>query len=114
MEVIAASSQITKLCGWDGTYRVKRLGAVVARKLEMRLAQFEAADNMAALSAIPGAKPHPLTGGRKGQYAVTVHGGVRLVFEPHHRPVPRTSDGGLDLVAVTAICITEIGDYHSG
>lgn len=114
MEVSAANSQIAKLCGWDSAYRVKRLGMTVARKLEMRLVQFDAADNMASLSAIPGARPHPLSGDRSGEFAVTVHGGIRIVFAPWHDPLPQTADGGLDLSSVTAICITEIGDYHRG
>lgn len=36
----------------------------------------------------------------------------RLVFEPAHDPVPRTTDGGIDIDRVTAITIMEVVDYH--
>ncbi|MFW6438220.1 MAG: type II toxin-antitoxin system RelE/ParE family toxin [Armatimonadota bacterium] len=114
MEVFAANSRVATLLSPDRTHRVKRLGADAAHKLELRLNQLMAASNLEALSTIPGAKPHPLAGDRAGQYAVTVHGGVRLIFVPHHDPLPRTADGGLNIAAVTAICVTEIGDYHRG
>lgn len=114
MEVFAANSQVARLIGPESTHRVRRLGSDAARKLELRVNQLMAANDLAALSAIPGARPHPLGGDRAGQYAVTVHRGVRIVFVPHHDSLPQTPDGGLDLRAVTAICITEIGDYHRG
>lgn len=113
MEILVANSRVDRLCQ-DPQRRITELGPVAARKLEQRLMQIRAAESLQALSMIPGLNPHPLAGDRAGEIAVTVHRGVRLVFIPAHDPLPRTPDGGLDRSAVTAVCITEIGDYHRG
>jgi len=36
----------------------------------------------------------------------------RLLFEPHHSPVPVTEDGGVDWSGVAAVKILGIGDTH--
>lgn len=61
---------------------------------------------------IPPVRRHLLSGGRGGQYAVDLVHPHRLVFEPTHDPVPRTTDGGIDIDRVTAITIMEVVDYH--
>lgn len=113
MELFAGNSRVERYFRDEG-YRTRQLGAATARKLELRFNQMEVARNLAALSTIPGLNPHPLSGRRTGQIAVTVHGGVRIVFTPHHDPPPLRDDGGLDLQRVTAVRIIEIGDYHRG
>jgi len=113
MEIYLANSLVERLCQ-DQRYRTTRLGPVAARKLEQRLMQMAAASSLAALSTIPGLDPHPLMADRQGEIAVTVHRGVRITFVPHGDPLPRLEGGALDLRSVTAICITEIGDYHRG
>ena len=103
-------------------YRDKRLRAIcleskeankahgrdVAKKLQQRLADLDAADHVRGLAA---GKPHPLTGDRQGQFALDIGGGNRLVFEPDE-PVPYLSDGGIDWSKVSDITIVFIGDYH--
>ena len=87
----------------------RRLGAPCARKLRSRLADLMAAAHVRELVA---GRPHPLSGDREGQFALGLHGGVRLVFEPNHDPVPSLSDGSIDWAQVTQITIIYIGDYH--
>ncbi len=88
---------------------IKELGKPCARRLWARLADLMAAAHVRELTA---GHPHPLTGERSGQFALRLHGGIRLVFEPDHDPVPRLPAGGIDWASVTRIRITFIGDYH--
>ncbi|HIJ21784.1 MAG: hypothetical protein HON68_10265 [Gammaproteobacteria bacterium] len=46
------------------------------------------------------------------QYAVSLHGGIRLVFEPANIPVPCHDEGGINWLRVTKVRIIYIGDYH--
>lgn len=87
----------------------RKLGAVVARKLRARLSDLEDASCVAKLVAV---RPHPLRGNRAGQFALELHGGVRLVFEPLDQPPPEKVGGGIDWSAVDAVRIAYIGDYH--
>ncbi len=88
---------------------IRKLGAPCARKLRGRLADLQAAAHVRELVA---GHPHPLQGDRAGQFALGLHGGIRLVFEPDHEPVPERPDGGIDWAQVTQITIIFIGDYH--
>lgn len=79
--------------------------------LQRRLASLRAAPTLADMSNVPG-KCHQLTADRKGQFAISVLGGERLIFEPDHDPLPLGSDGGIDRNSVTRIVIMEVTNYH--
>jgi proteic killer suppression protein len=85
------------------------LGRPCARRLRARLADLVAAVHVRELVA---GRPHPLKGDRSGQFALDLHGGVRLVFEPANDPIPKQDDGGIDWRRVTRLRIVFIGDYH--
>lgn len=87
----------------------KKLGADSAKKLRARLADLEAAHNVGELVA---GSPHPLKHDRKGQFAVSLAHGHRLVFVPNNDPIPLDLYGNTDWSNVTAITIVFIGDYH--
>lgn len=87
----------------------RQLGRANAKKLRARLADLEAVDCVAEIVA---GRPHPLTGDRKGEFALSLSGGCRLVFRPRKLPPPSKEDGGIDWAAVDEICVTYIGDYH--
>ena len=55
---------------------------------------------------------HKLTGDRVGEYAIDLDKQNRITFVPDEEPPPVKDDGSLNLEAVTAICITFVGDYH--
>jgi proteic killer suppression protein len=55
---------------------------------------------------------HALRADRLGQFALSLWGSYRLVFEPNHNPIPRLPDGGIDRAVVTRIRILEVVDYH--
>ena len=87
-------------------------GTQVARKIAERMTVLQHAP---VLLDVPGSKPerrHELAGDRKGQYAVDVGRGLRLVFEPWHDHIPIRDDGSVDLSRITAIRILEVVDYH--
>jgi len=108
MDLSFKNKKLEALCSRK-SLQLKQLGKPCAKKLQTRLADLLAAKHVKQLVA---GGPHALTGDRAGQYAVSLHGGFRLVFEPAHDTVPQLPDGGIDWQQVTAVRITYIGDYH--
>jgi plasmid maintenance system killer protein len=84
----------------------------LARKVNQRIKELTAADNLAIMRTIPAARCHELTGDHKGELAVDVSGNYRMIFEPIHNPIPIKEDGGLNWEEVTKIQINAIEDYH--
>lgn len=80
--------------------------------MAQRLQELEAAESLADIRLLPAARCHELAGDRKGQLAVEVHAGLRIVFEPDHNPIPRRPQGGLDWERVDAVTVIEVIDYH--
>lgn len=108
MEIKFKDKQLRDLCE-KRAVAVKKLGDIGARKLQTRLADIAAASRVSDLIA---GKPHPLKGGRLGQFALDLAGGWRLVFAPANEPIPRRDDASIDWSAVTIVCIEYVGDYH--
>ena len=88
---------------------VRKLGDASARKLRARLEDLHSVANVGELVT---GRPHPLKGDRSGQFALELHGGHRLVFEPTRRPPPESPGGGIDWHAVDDVTIVHVGDYH--
>lgn len=109
MKITFANRELEKLCN-RSNYAIRKLGDVGARKLQSRLADIEAANDVTELIA---GSPHPLKGDREGDFSLRLHGAQRLVFRPEHNPLPRLQDRGIDWQNVTAVQIVEIGDYHN-
>ena len=111
MVIVFKTSRVEELCN-DDRLAIRKLGAVCAAKLRTRLDDLKHAPS---LDAVPiHARCHPLKGNQAGLLAITVHAGYRLVFQPHHDPIPMKSDGGLDLRNVTCVCVVSVEDYHHG
>lgn len=108
MEILFENSKIQKICEQKKEAE-KKLGPICARKLRTRLSDLESASRVTDLVA---GSPHPLKGDRAGQFALSLHGGYRLVFSPSNDPCPTTPDGAIDWDKVTIVCIEYIGDYH--
>ena len=108
MEILFESAKLQKLC--ESQKEMQRvLGADGARKLRTRLADLLAVEAVAELEA---GNPHPLKGDRAGQFALNLHGGMRLVFEPADEPIPRDTDDAIAWAQVKKVRIVFIGDYH--
>ena len=111
MQVVFASSRLQKVCT-DPLVRQRRLGAERGLKVQHRLTQLHAAPTLADLATLPQARFHELTGNRKGQCSVDLDGPYRLIFEVLDEPIPRQSDGGIDLSQVRGVRLLEITDPH--
>lgn len=108
MDIRFKNKKLRELCEQQRVAQ-RDLGADSARKLNTRLGELEAAANVAELVA---GNPHPLDRDRKGQYAVNLAGGARLVFVPENDPCPTNDDQSINWSQVTIIKIEYIGDYH--
>lgn len=108
MEITIPDDALRALCE-QSRLAVRKLGAQCARKLRSRLGDLQAAADVRELVA---GHPHPLSGDRLGQFAVSLHGGVRLVIEPDHASIPCRPDGSIDWTQVSHVRIIYIGDYH--
>lgn len=85
---------------------VKELGSDSAEKLKRRYSDLRAARTVGEL--VHG-HPHPLKHDRKGQFALDLAGGKRIVFEPVAPPLP---DDDIDWSRVSEVTIVFLGDYH--
>ncbi|MEM1177592.1 MAG: killer suppression protein HigA [Acidobacteriota bacterium] len=108
MDIYFANQEVKRLCLVEREAK-KRLGPPSAKKLRARLADLAAARQLDELVA---GRPHPLKGERAGQFAVSLHGGARLVFEAADEPPVVTPDGATDWHRVRSIRIVFVGDYH--
>ena len=111
MRVLFRSEKLRRDCNNEKA-SIKRWGPENARKLRQRLQEMEAAENLAQLHTLPGARCHQLSGDRDEQFAVDLKHPKRLVFEVADSPVPRRKDGGVDLAGVTSVVVVEVVDYH--
>lgn len=103
MDICFENSQIESICTSEKK-AIRKYGRTNAFRLFSRLTQIEAAENLEELRMLPG-RYHRLTGDRNGQWACTINGGLRLIFEP-------TQKGLIILSEITEVTIVEITDYH--
>ena len=111
MQIFFRIKKLQKICSSEKEM-LRSFGASRARKLQQRLMELRAADNLSQISHLPPPRCHELSGNRQGQFSVDLDHPYRLLFIPTNDPVPRTEDGGLDLQQVTEIEILEIADTH--
>lgn len=81
-----------------------------AKKLMARLADLLAATTLEEFRRLPG-RCHELDGDRRGQLALELEAGKRLIFAPSASGV-RRADGGLDWRLVEGVRVIEVVDYH--
>jgi plasmid maintenance system killer protein len=91
---------------------IKKAYGSIAKRISQRMDQLQAAPNLATIQSLPALECHLLTGDRKGEWAVSISGNYRLIFEIDHNPIPTKEDGGIDSIRITDICILETTDYH--
>ena len=108
VNILIEDKDLRKLC-LDKKLQTKTLGGPGAKKLRARLADLDAAYVVTDLVA---GRPHPLERDRAGQFAVSLDGGRRLVFEPGEEPVPLADNGVVDWGRVRSVRIVFIGNYH--
>lgn len=102
---------LADLCNDDRLLQ-RTFGLKGRKKVRARLDDLAAAETLAVVATLPGARCEKLKGDRIGEFSVRVHDGYRIIFTPDHAPVPVKPDGGVNWAAVTAIQIQSIEDYH--
>ncbi|WP_454561291.1 hypothetical protein [Mycobacterium haemophilum] len=75
-----------------------------------RLTDLLAAPTLDEFHRLPG-RCHELDGNRRGQLALELDGGKRLIFSPNGSNIHR-ADGGLEWGLVESVCVLEVVDYH--
>ena len=108
MEVTYATKEIRRLCE-EEKYQLKRLGKKRSSRLQNRVNELRAKENVSELQL---GRPHELTGDRAGQYSVDLDKQMRLLFEPSEHPAPSHPAGGIDWQQVKCIRIFGIEDTH--
>jgi plasmid maintenance system killer protein len=110
MEVGFAQQKLAKACNSERNL-VRQFGAEGAKRIQLRLAQLEAATTLEHLRELPG-RCHELTGELKGVLSLDLHGPYRLLFAPSADPPPTKPDGGLDWKVVDGVTVIDIVDTH--
>ena len=111
MDITFKKVGIQKLCSQKAVAQ-KKLGAIMARKLQQRMMELKAAETLTDISRLPPARCHELKGDRKGQLSIDLEHPYRLLFVPAENPIPEKESGGLDWAQVTEIEIIGIVDTH--
>jgi proteic killer suppression protein len=84
----------------------------LAKKIKQRRIQLESADNLETISKLPVLRLHQHTGKGKGTWSIDIQENWRILFEIDQDPIPSLEDGGVDLKAITIICVTSVEDPH--
>jgi proteic killer suppression protein len=110
VDVLFGTTRLRKVCESDKESR-RAHGQDCAKRLMARLADLRAAPSLQELRHLPG-RCHELDGNRKGQLAIELSDGKRLVLEPADAAAATGADGGLEWALVDAVRVLEIVDYH--
>jgi proteic killer suppression protein len=110
MDIRFDTAKLQKQCNSESSLR-KDFGPTMARKIQQRLGELEAATSLEVMRTLPG-HCHELVGNFKGLLAISLVGKERLAFKPDHEPPPAKESGGLNWSKVTKINVVGIGDYH--
>lgn len=111
MQVNFKSRKLQKVCNNEQRC-IKKFGAICAKRIRARLDELHDSPNLETMRYFPQARFHPLSGDMKGLYAVDVEHPKRLIIKPDHNPIPKKTDGGIDLEQVTRVLVVDIIDYH--
>lgn len=98
MQVEYKNKTIERVCT-DASFASKKYGVEMADKIQFRIDQIKAADNVEQMLQFNIGRCHKLLGDRKNQYAVDLVHPRRLVFEKHGSEIQIAN-------------ILEIVDYH--
>lgn len=84
----------------------------LAKKIKQRKQQLQSAENLSIIAQLPALRLHEYQGNRKGTWSIDIYKNWRILFEIDQDPIPTLEDGGVDLKAVTIICIESVEDPH--
>lgn len=101
--------QAEKICN-NHVFAIRKIGPRDADKLTLRLQEIKASQHFGILKSLRHTGCHPLTGDRKGQYAVYLIQPRRLVFLPKY--VFDDIGQVVDTLTVEITVITVAENYH--
>jgi plasmid maintenance system killer protein len=110
MNIAYGSNKLRKQLG--SATEVKKAFGNMAKEVMLRLAQINAAENLAILKKAQGARCHQLKADRKEDWALDISKNHRMIFLIAHDPVPENDDGSVNTILVTDIIIIKTEDYH--
>ena len=105
MKLSYATFRLRRLCE-EQKFAKKELGNDCAKQLAARIEDLYAFSKVGEIVA---GRPHPLIGDRKGQFALRLSKGFRLIIVPSQEVV---EDSDFDWKEVSEVIVVEIGDYH--
>lgn len=106
MEIFAKTKKLANIINNRNLIQ-KNYGSLTG-KINARLDEFAAARTLRDIPSTPPPRCHALKGNRAGQFAVTVSGNYRIVFEGYDKN-DQLSD---DKDRITTVSILAIEDYH--
>lgn len=106
MEIFGGTTKLTKILAKPEL--IKKNYGKLTQKIMARLDEFAAARTLRDIPSTPPPRRHALKGERRGQFAVTVSGNYRLVFEGYDK----NDQLSVDIDKITTISIISIEDYH--
>lgn len=106
MEYFAETKKLSKIL--SNPRLLKKHFGKMADKIQQRLDEFDAADNLSQIPSDPPPRCHLLTSNRKNTFAVDVSGNYRMIFEGYD------SNDNLTIKKskIVTVQIIEIVDYH--
>lgn len=110
MEIEYSSNKLKKQL--SNASEIKKAFGVNAKRVTARMDDIKASPNLAVLMQLSAANCHPLSGNKKGEWAVNISANHRLIFEIANDPIPTKEDNNIDTIKVTDIRILETTDYH--
>ncbi len=110
MDITFETDNLQELCESEKELK-KTHGKDNAKRIKTALALLKSVPNLSTVYSVKKFNLHPLSGTRKGQFALYLLDWKRLVFIPKP-PVPRMRDGGFDVKKITKVNILEIVNYH--
>ena len=111
MLIYFKTKKLQKICSKQKE-AIKKLGSIMAQKLQQRMMELSAADSLDDVSTLRPTRCHPLKGNRAGQFSVDLEHPYRLIFIPANDVTPDKKDSNLDLSKIDAIEIIDIVDTH--
>lgn len=106
MEIFAKTKKLANII--NNRNLIQKYYGELTGKINARLDEFAAARTLRDIPSTPPPRCHALKGNRDGQFAVTVSGNYRIVFEGYDKN-DQLSD---DKDRITTVFILAIEDYH--
>jgi plasmid maintenance system killer protein len=111
MDISFKSGKVEKELSDEKTL-IRKYGSEQAKKIQQRLFELQAAENLEALKTLPQVRAHELSGNRAGQISLDIKQPYRLLIIPDYEDPPRKDDGGIDWKKIARIKILKVEDTH--